>query len=88
MKGYYEAKEVPPLARGQIHFWYARSWCRESKKEDRKNQENGKCIRRRVGKSRNKRSERKFENFSFRARRSHCPLLLAAVYFRLITEEN
>lgn len=36
-------------------------------KGDRKNQENGKCIRRRVGKLRNKRSERKFENFSSRA---------------------
>lgn len=32
-KGYYEAKEVLPLARGQIHFWYARSWCREGKNE-------------------------------------------------------
>jgi len=32
MKGYYGAKGVSPLARGQIHFWYARSWCCESKK--------------------------------------------------------
>jgi len=32
MKGYYGAKGVSPLARGQIHFWYARSWCCESKR--------------------------------------------------------
>lgn len=58
--------------REQIHFWYARAGgrnrCRENESE--KNQGNRKCIRRWVGKSRNKRYVRKFENFSSHGRRS------------------
>lgn len=57
-------------------------------KGNRKNQENGKCIRRRVGKSRNKRSEAEVRKFFISCSLFALSFASMEVYFCLIAGET